>query len=368
MMRKEKLTISGFKCFDAETSIHLNNLTLLTGANSAGKSSVIQSILLAKMVSEVSSDECREMGESGELTFELSLKNGKYALELGSYDDIINRDTKIGDVGFSLNDMHFAVKGSDNENSSSKVVFRVDPASKNELKKYFSSGFAYLCADRTAPHYEYRETSLSDFCDCHGANVGDVFVRHQNDDADPHRSLCFISNVKTLIQIDEWCNYIFPTVAVRVERMGTEMYVLKIRNDVAPNAGFGITYALPVIISGLIIPHGGLFIVENPEAHLHAKAQSNMGYFLARIASAGVRVIVETHSEHVVNGIRRAVAEGSSELKHDDVSIYFFREGVKEITMDEYGNLSDFPIDFFDQVRQDMLTLMSAELEAKGLK
>ena len=367
MMKKEKLTISGFKCFGTETSIDLNRLTLLTGANSAGKSSVIQSLLLAKMVSEVSSDECRETLD-GDLAFELSLRSGRYAMELGSYDDIINRDTKTGDVVFSLNDMHFAVKGTDNEDSSTKVVFRIDPDTKIKLKKFFSAGFTYLCADRTAPHYEYRETSLSDICDCHGANVGDVFVRHQNDAADPHKSLGFSGDVKMLIQIDEWCNYIFPTVVVRVERTGTEMYVLKIRNDVAPNAGFGITYTLPILLSGLIIPKGGLFIVENPEAHLHAKAQSNMGYFLARIASSGVRVIVETHSEHIVNGIRRAVADGTPDLKHDDVSIYFFRDGVKEITMDEYGNLSDFPVDFFDQVRQDMLLLMNSELAAKGLK
>ena len=103
--------------------------------------------------------------------------------------------------------------------------------------------------------------------------------------------------------------------------------------------------------------------MENPEAHLHAKAQSNMGYFLARMAAAGVRVIIETHSEHVVNGIRRMIVEGKTEMSHEDMTIYFFQnkqgiKGIMEITMDEYGNLSDFPEDFFDQVRQDMFKLM----------
>ena len=138
---------------------------------------------------------------------------------------------------------------------------------------------------------------------------------------------------------------------------------MKVLGNAATNVGFGITYALPILVSGLTVPDGGMLLVENPEAHLHAKAQSNMGYFLARMAAAGVRVIIETHSEHVVNGIRRMIVEGKSEMSHKDMTIYFFQnkqgiKGIMEITMDEYGNLSDFPEDFFDQVRQDMFKLM----------
>ena len=88
-----------------------------------------------------------------------------------------------------------------------------------------------------------------------------------------------------------------------------------------------------------------------------------MGYFLARMAAAGVRVIIETHSEHVINGIRRMIVEGKTEMSHEDMTIYFFQKkqgikGIMEITMDEYGNLSDFPEDFFDQVRQDTLAIL----------
>ena len=83
-----------------------------------------------------------------------------------------------------------------------------------------------------------------------------------------------------------------------------------------------------------------------------------MGYFLACMASAGVRVIVETHSEHIVNGIRRFVLKRDSQLQSDDVAIYFFKNDeeryVEKLDIDEKGNLSDLPIDFFDQVRQDM--------------
>ena len=175
------------------------------------------------------------------------------------------------------------------------------------------------------------------------------------------------------MQIDEWCDYIFPGVAVRVERTGSQMYKLKVKGDVISNVGFGITYAFPILVSGLIANKGSILIVENPEAHLHAKAQSNMGYFLARMAAAGVRVIIETHSEHIVNGIRRMIIEGQTDMSHEDMTIYFFQskngeKNIKEITMDDIGNLSEFPVDFFDQVRQDMSELMKLERKRMGMK
>ena len=85
-----------------------------------------------------------------------------------------------------------------------------------------------------------------------------------------------------------------------------------------------------------------MLIVENPEAHLHAKAQSNMGYFLARMAAAGVRVIIETHSEHIVNGIRRMIVEGRTGMSADDRSIYFFQDknGDKKNHAKAFNNLA----------------------------
>jgi predicted ATPase len=358
-MKKLKLTIEGYKCFAEKHNFDLNKLTLLTGANSSGKSSVIQSLLLAKIVSETNVDDVNSE------IIPISLMNEKYAMELGKYDDIINRSTKTGDIEFSLSGITYSVNGELNDkNKTNKVLFSISQENKSELKKIFSNGFVYLSAERTAPHYEYQELGTNDMCDCKGSNVGEVFSKHENDGAIVSRSLFSDENTKLLMQLDEWCNYVFPGVYVRVEKTGSQMYKLKIKKtDAAPNVGFGITYAFPILISGLVIPEGGMLIVENPEVHLHAKAQSNLGYFLARIAASGVRVIVETHSEHIVNGIRRMIIEKKTDLKPEDMSIYFFREKeenkeIMEITMDECGNLSEFPKDFFDQVRQDILELM----------
>lgn len=358
-MKKLKLSIDGYKCFAEKHNFDLNKLTLLTGANSSGKSSVIQSLLLAKLVSETNVDDI----DSGIIP--ISLMNNKYAMELGKYDDIINRSTITGNIEFSLSGITYRVDGELNDNDKTDMVqFSVSQKNKLELKKLFSSGFVYLSAERTAPHYEYQESGTNDMCDCRGSNVGEVFSKHENDDAIVSRSLSSNGNTKLPMQLDEWCNYVFPGVSVRVEKTGSQMYKLKIKKiDVAPNVGFGITYAFPILISGLVIPERGMLVIENPEVHLHAKAQSNLGYFLARIAASGVRVIVETHSEHIVNGIRRMITERETNLKPEDMSIYFFRgndgkKEVMEISMDECGNLSEFPKDFFDQVRQDMLELM----------
>lgn len=354
-MQEIKLSIDGYKCFNAKQVFNLNSITLLTGANSAGKSSVIQSILLAKALSETPSEEKDNITS-------LSLKNSDYALDLGGYGDIINQDTTTGDIRFSFSGIEYMINGDDNEIESMLVNVLIDSNDKNTLKELFKLGFTYLSADRMAPLFEYKESSNSDTCDCHGTNVGDVFFNHQDDNVIQERSLRFDKDFKILMQLDEWCDFIFPGISVRVVRTGSKMYQLIIRNAAATNVGFGITHALPILLSALLIPKGGMFIVENPEAHLHAKAQSNLGYFLARMAMSGVRVVVETHSEHIVNGIRRLVVEDNS-FKPDEVTIYFFKDSgdkklIKEITMDGYGNLSEFPVDFFDQVRQDMLYLL----------
>lgn len=73
------------------------------------------------------------------------------------------------------------------------------------------------------------------------------------------------------------------------------------------NVGFGLTQILPIIISCLTAQQGIFLIIENPEVHLHPKGQAMMGEFLAEVANNGVQIIIESHSDHVLNGIRRAV-------------------------------------------------------------
>src|SRR5260370_36481781 len=73
------------------------------------------------------------------------------------------------------------------------------------------------------------------------------------------------------------------------------------------SVGFGITYALPIVVAVLSAHPGSLVIIENPEAHLHPRGQVKMGELLCQASAAGIQILIETHSDHVLNGIRLAV-------------------------------------------------------------
>ncbi len=364
-MDKLILNIDGFKCFKEDTSFELNNITLLTGANSVGKSSVVQSLLLLKTISQGSLS-------NPDSLIELDLNDEKYALELGTYDDIKNKSNDdyedfmnpdAKDMKFVLNGAVASIRIQDNLEAGNKVQVSTDEQSLTRMRTYLDCCFVYLNAERQAPRYEYKNIDDNEFCDCHGENTGDVIQKHEQDNCPKIRSFDFSEGKKWKVELDKWIGYIFPGVMLAISQSTKDSYQVKILGNAAPNVGFGITYALPILVSGLIVPEGGMLIVENPEAHLHAKAQSNMGYFLARMAAAGVRVIIETHSEHIVNGIRRMIVEGRTGMSADDMTIYFFQDKngdkkIMDIGMDGKGNLSAFPEDFFDQVRQDTLAIL----------
>ncbi len=109
------------------------------------------------------------------------------------------------------------------------------------------------------------------------------------------------------------------------------------------HTGFGLTQILPVFVAALSEPEGGILLVENPEVHLHPAGQALMSEFLADVARAGVQVIVETHSDHVLNGIRRAVKTGR--LVPEQVAIHLFKPRSAEETqvhspaLDANGNI-----------------------------
>ena len=129
------------------------------------------------------------------------------------------------------------------------------------------------------------------------------------------------------------------------------------------HAGLGIDQALPIVVAALSARPGGLLLIENPELNLHPGGQAAMGKSLAESAAAGVQVILETHSDHLLNGIRRAIKEGI--LKPGDAMLYFFRPRqdaersgtarVQSPLFDRDGNIDHWPEGFFDQFDKDMI-------------
>ena len=124
----------------------------------------------------------------------------------------------------------------------------------------------------------------------------------------------------------------------------------------AKNVGFGLSYVLPVITALLqaTTQTNRLVMIENPEAHLHPKGQTEMARLIARCVEAGVQVIIETHSDHVFDGIRIYAKESTTEF-HQKVKAYWFEldanlnSVVEEIVIDDHGRISQSPPGLFDQ-------------------
>lgn len=123
------------------------------------------------------------------------------------------------------------------------------------------------------------------------------------------------------------------------------------------NVGFGYSYLLPIILTCMLAEKGSKLMVENPEAHLHPGAQSRLMDFMVKYATKnGLQLLIETHSDHIINQLRIAVKEKKIENNKDASIIHFTRNQKEietpafyEIKIDSRGNLSQYPSDFLDE-------------------
>ena len=168
-----------------------------------------------------------------------------------------------------------------------------------------------------------------------------------------------------LRQVEQRMRLFFPGFGIELQRVPhTNAITLGLRTSTETeyhrpiHTGFGITQTLPIVIAALSAGEGDILLIENPEVHLHPAGQALMGQFLADVASAGIQVILETHSDHVLNGVRRSVKAGR--LGAEQVAIHFFRpriEGETQVVspiLDPTGNIDAWPEGFFDQFDKDM--------------
>ena len=366
-----QVRLENFKRF-RDLTLKSEALTVLTGANGAGKTSILHSLLLARQMARQPDRSHVEL-------------NGVDTLELGGAEDVIHREASEDLAAVQVRDSQgnsgrwsFRATGSDDARTLNAIV--VDrPDDYPRALAGPAPQFCYLCAERLGPR-DVLGASASDVAELDVGSRGEFvaqvlasFGRSRVSGGRIEGSSTVTGLASLLHQTESWMAKIvrptqidaewFPNTSITRLRFKTPG--LRSEWTRAPNAGFGISYALPIVVAALRAEVGGLLLVENPEAHLHPAGQSMIGGFLAQVAADGVQIFLETHSDHVLNGIRVAVADRKATLSPAQTVVHFFRaeddEGpvLESMELSRTGQLSAWPAGFFDQAQIDLATLAS---------
>ena len=135
------------------------------------------------------------------------------------------------------------------------------------------------------------------------------------------------------------------------------------------DVGFGVSQVLPVLISCYSAPGGSILILEQPEAHLHPKVQSELADVLIDVVkNRNIQIILESHSEHLLLRLMRRIAE--EKISAHQTAFYFcqINDGTSEIErlkLDEYGNISNWPQNFFGDEMGDLVEKTKAEMQRR---
>lgn len=367
-----KLELKDFK-IHANLDLPLAGLTILTGQNGMGKSSVLQSLLLLRQ-------SCDQQGNINGINLKGDLA------DLGSANDVECQSSDEGRLGIKLTlqdgtILNYSFSYDVDTNDTFLPIVKDVPKNDNAKKcALFSNDFQYISAFRFGPQKGYeRDTNIVQyqrqiskvngqceyavhFLSYYGKKIRcipELLIGDTKDD--------------TLeSQVQKWIQYVSPRVSINIEPMGADFKLnYKFSRDGQPmteeitavNVGYGVTYVLPILVAILSATPGSLILIENPEAHIHPKAQAELMKLIMKAVKAGIQIIIETHSDHIMNGALVSIVEDSSYL--DLVKVYYFERDdtshtsvprMLEILKD--GRIINPPKGFFDQIDIDMRTLM----------
>ncbi|MBA3945171.1 MAG: DUF3696 domain-containing protein [Herpetosiphonaceae bacterium] len=370
------LHLHNFKCF-ADQSLELGPLTLLSGLNGMGKSSVIQSLLLLRQSYQqgllddtglalngdlvhlgTATDVFYDKAQDDILRFELELDNGISGRWQFNYDTLVDVMRLLGGHGAN------GIYGS----------------------SLFSDEFQYLQAERIGPRTSF---AISDYVVRQHRQLGpqgeftayflSLFGNQDVENSSLHHPTAM--SYSLINQVEAWMGEVSPGTRLHLTA-NPDMDLVSLRFSFvsgtqasnpfrATNVGFGLTYTLPILVAALSARPGSLLLLENPEAHLHPKGQSLMGELLGRTAQSGVQVMIETHSDHVLNGIRLAVHGGK--LEPENVRMHFFDRQVRQDEpvhivasplIDRDGRIDFWPEGFFDEWDRNLEVLLEPRSEA----
>ncbi|GAP71308.1 hypothetical protein SAMD00024442_10_42 [Candidatus Symbiothrix dinenymphae] len=365
-----KVELNNFKSHK-ETKLDFSNLTVLCGANSSGKSSVIQALLLLR----------ESFFNKSQFDY-LDLKSNP--VTVGTAKDALYHSTKIDKIKFAI----------DTTNQNMVFDFEIKDPTKtlipkanhsfdhNQLDKepLFDKNCQFISAARLGPQGTYvKDDVVVDVYNQISVIEGQAehFVhflqRHKDEDVIPELHLKkHIKFADLFSQVTAWEREICSGVNIIVKDIGILGYELKYQFNTkdgktdefsAKNVGFGLSYAMPVIVAILSAkPNESILFIENPEAHLHPKGQAKLAELICLAAQAGVQIVIETHSDHIFNGIRKNIASGK--IEKDNVKIHYFEMGDNsatistEIKISDIGRILNQKKGLFDQFDDDLDELL----------
>jgi predicted ATPase len=364
-----------FKCFEL-LKLPLAELTLLSGSNASGKSSILQALVLLHQT-------MREHEWSTRL-----MLNGD-TLKLGTVQDVVDKihGRQTFEIALATDEHEYRWVFSGERSWMSLVIDCVEiDGNKTKLPKklqyllphnqfqdYTKSQFVrrlrtltYITAERIGPRefYPLEERQNASVVGPAGEHAISLLYLGRDKKVLEKIEVQEIPPTR-LRQVEARMQAFFPgcgLIVEKVPRVNAVTLGLRTSDDTdfhrPVNVGFGLTQVLPIIVAALSAGKGDILLIENPEVHLHPAGQALMGQFLADVARAGIQVVIETHSDHILNGIRRAVR--AKRLTPEQVALHFFKprsaKQAQVITpqMDSSGNIDVWPEGFFDQFDKDM--------------
>ena len=362
----DNIAVKYFKCF-RDSKFDLRSLTVISGMNSAGKSTVLQSLIL---LSDLLNDDLLQatvnlnrtglrLGSAGEILNEYAPDN---ALSFGVTSGVERLEVVLEQV--ARTDLSFNLKSLTLAKGRSR--FRYDPLRKTRTSLSGNviqslENLKWISSDRLGPRdlFPLKDIRALRSVGCDGRDAASRLFWLQENPVIDGLTLDHVPN--TLYhQLQARLSEIFPGAEFKISRPDNGLSVaLRFRASKKSdfrrlsNVGYGYSQIFPILVELLTAKIGDIVLIENPEVHLHPKAQQQLSFFIAQSAMAGVQVVVETHSDHVLNGVRLAVHR--KVLDPNQVFLHFLSRNLDgEIVMESplfrpNGKLSSWPDGFFDQ-------------------
>jgi len=399
-----KISVRGYKSIYEECCIEVRPLTILAGANSSGKSSMMQPLLLLKQTLEAPYDPGPLKIDGPNVRFTsfgqlFSHIDENQSRDIWSFGIEINRDWGLintfklyADRGIDIWEMlvnekeeklRFAYELNSEEmldlipaelrQTLSRYILKIfrnrcflnldirnKYSHKNEIKisrgsidiveRYIRSSI-HVPGWRGNPAPTYKTTAIGSNFPGHFQDYVASVVKHWQETKD--------KRLDELEKALETLGLTWKVDAKKIDDTQVELRVGRLPHsgqttdtiNIA-DVGFGVSQVLPVLVALIFAEPEQLVYLEQPELHLHPRAQAGLAQILADAADRGVVVIAETHSELLLLAVQSLVAEGK--LSPDKVKLHWFtrgEDGVTEVSsadLDEAGAFGDWPEDFDD--------------------